>query len=59
MIPTTRQDFLSEAAECERLAGEIQTPRYRETILYVASRWRAMAEAYEMHKPRETERKVG
>ncbi len=37
--------FRERAAECERLATEVQDPRARETFLYVASRWRALIEA--------------
>jgi hypothetical protein len=33
--------------ECERLAKQTETPSAREMLLYVAARWRAMAEADE------------
>jgi hypothetical protein len=36
--------FRERAAECERLAAETKNPHDRETLLYVASRWRAMAD---------------
>jgi hypothetical protein len=36
--------FRKHAAECERLAEISKNPRDRETLLYVASRWRAMAD---------------
>ena len=42
--PRTPQEFRERAAECERLAASAPTPETRETMLYVASRWRAMAE---------------
>jgi hypothetical protein len=44
MTPKTPQDFRERAAECERLAEKAIRPEYRETLLYVASRWRALAE---------------
>ena len=39
----TPQDFRERADACERLADEAENPRARETLLYVAARWRAMA----------------
>ena len=36
--------FRERAAECERLAAECVDPRARETLRYVASRWRALAD---------------
>ena len=36
--------FRERAAECERLANITKNPDYRETLLYVAMRWRAMAD---------------
>ena len=47
MTPKTPQDYRDRAAECERLAADMWEPRARETLLYVASRWRAMANADE------------
>ena len=44
MTPKTPQDFLDRADECERLAEISKNPEARETLLYVASRWRALAE---------------
>ena len=38
------QEFRDRAAECERLAELGTNRRDRETLLYVASRWRAMAD---------------
>jgi hypothetical protein len=47
MTPETPDDFLDRAAHCEDLAQATTDARYRETLLYVASRWRAMAKADE------------
>jgi hypothetical protein len=44
MIPKTPQDFRERAAECQRLAEIAVNPETRETLFYVASRWRALAE---------------
>lgn len=44
MTPRTPQDFRERAAECERLAELASRPETRETLLYVASRWLALAE---------------
>jgi hypothetical protein len=44
MVAETPQDFRDRAAECERLAEKATQPEPRETMLYVASRWRALAE---------------
>jgi hypothetical protein len=38
------EEFRKRAAECERLAETSGDPRARETLLHVASRWRAMAD---------------
>ena len=54
VIPATPQDFRDRAAECERLAATMQEPAARETLLYVASRWRAIADADERGHPAET-----
>ena len=51
MPSETPRDYRRRAAECEKLAAEAQDPRIRETMLYVASRWIAMAEADEKHPP--------
>jgi hypothetical protein len=42
--PQTPQYFRERAAECQRLAEEIADPKNRETLLYVATRWRALAD---------------
>jgi hypothetical protein len=53
MSPKTPQDFRERAAECERLAETAKNPATRETLLYLASRWRALAEEDEgQSKPR-------
>jgi hypothetical protein len=45
MVPQNEpQQFRERAAECERLAEIGTSHRDRETLLYVASRWRAMAD---------------
>jgi hypothetical protein len=50
------EEFRERAAECERLAAETKNPHYRETLLYVASRWRAIAGEDERRwHPRELE----
>jgi hypothetical protein len=43
MPAETPAEFRARAAECERLANEAGNPSARETLLYVASRWFAMA----------------
>jgi hypothetical protein len=47
MMPKTPQDFRDRADECERLAETATSPEIRETMIYVASRWRALAEGDE------------
>ena len=42
--PKTPQDFRARAASCERLADSATSPETRETMLYLASRWRALAD---------------
>jgi hypothetical protein len=37
------KSFLERAVECERLADRAPEPRHRETLLYLASTWRALA----------------
>lgn len=41
--PKTPEDYRERAAECERLA-EDATPTTCETMLYLANRWRALAD---------------
>ena len=43
MTPKTPQDFRDRATECERVAVAATNPATRETMLYVASRWLALA----------------
>src|ERR1700710_2706272 len=43
----TPEDFLNRALECEQQALAVQDPKARETLLYVASRWGALATAEE------------
>ena len=47
MLPETPQHFRGRAAECERLAHQSEIPTARETPLYVAAHWRALADEYE------------
>jgi hypothetical protein len=51
MLPKTPQDFRDRAAECERLAVAATNPATRETLLYVACRWLALAEDDERRQP--------
>ena len=46
--------FRERAAECERLAQMSASRRARETLLFVASRWRAMAEVHERRLERQS-----
>jgi hypothetical protein len=41
----TPQDYRQRAAECQKLADDAKDPRARETLLYVVSRWLALADA--------------
>jgi hypothetical protein len=36
--------FRERAAECEQLANITKNPDYRDTLLYIAARWRAFAD---------------
>ena len=45
--PQLPQDFIKHAEECERLAADVTNASARDTLLYVASRWRALAAADE------------
>jgi hypothetical protein len=54
--PKTPEDYRERAAECKRLA-EDATPTTRETMLYLANRWRALADEDEARsKPRRVAR---
>ena len=44
MTPETPQELRDRAADCERQAAETTLPRVRETLLYVAARWRELAD---------------
>ena len=53
MTPRTPQERRQLADECERLAAEAALPEARETLLRLASRWRALADEDEMRlRPR-------
>jgi hypothetical protein len=45
--PRTPQDYRARADECERLAADAITPSTREIMLYLAARWRSLADADE------------
>jgi hypothetical protein len=48
------EEFRKRAAECERLAETSTSQRGRETLLFIAARWRALAEEDERRwRPRE------
>jgi hypothetical protein len=51
MSPTTPGDFRARAEECERLAAEATSDTVRETLLYVAARWRILAAEDEATQP--------
>ena len=55
MAPWGRlEEFRRRAAECEELATITQNANYRETLLSIAARWRALAEEDERRwRPRE------
>lgn len=40
-------DYRQTVEECDRLAETVTSPHIRETMLYMASRWRALAEEQE------------
>ena len=44
MPSDTPEEFRERAATCERIAGEVKDQNARETLLYLASRWHAMAD---------------
>jgi hypothetical protein len=41
--PMVNSDYLIRAVECERLAAVSQTAEGRETLMYLAKRWRQLA----------------
>jgi len=45
--PKTPQDYIDRATNCEQLADAATSPETRETLLYLASRWRALADEEE------------
>jgi len=52
MATETPPDFRDRAAECDRLAATALNPKTRETMLYIASRWRALADENEARASR-------
>ena len=52
----TPQDYIDRATACEALADAAIAPDTRETMLYLASRWRALADEEEAkQRPRRPE----
>ena len=49
--PKTPQDYIDRATACEQLADAAKLPETRETMLYLASRWRALADEEEAKQP--------
>jgi hypothetical protein len=47
MPPMSSEDCCQRAEECERLAETATSPHIRETMAYIASRWRALADEAE------------
>ena len=45
--PKTPQDYIDRATACEALADAATSPETRETMLYLAGRWRALADEEE------------
>ena len=43
MSPKTREDFRERAVNCERMAAKTKDPQVRQTFLYIASKWHALA----------------
>jgi hypothetical protein len=44
MLSETPQALRERAEECERQAADVTSPQYRETLLFVAARWRTLAD---------------
>jgi hypothetical protein len=47
----TPDDFRERVAECERQATKARSPTVRETLVFVARRWRELAAEDEGHRP--------
>ena len=43
MSPKTREDYRERAVNCERMAAKTKDPQVRQTFLYIASKWHALA----------------
>jgi hypothetical protein len=52
MSPKTPEDFRERAANCERMAAKTKDRQVRETFLYIASKWRALAADDERERTR-------
>ena len=53
-IRRTPQEYRERAIACERLADRTTNPATRETMLYLAMRWRALADEADKTEPRTT-----
>ena len=51
-IPKTAQDYIDRATACEALADAATSPETRETMLYLAGGWRALADEAEAQQRR-------
>jgi hypothetical protein len=51
MPPETPKDFRERAANCRLMAAKVKDPKVREALLYVATRWIALAEEDERQWP--------
>lgn len=50
--PVTSRDFRKKAAEFERIAEQAISVEYRNTMLYLATRWHALADDVEAQEKR-------
>ena len=46
-LPTTPQDYRDRATDCERVAQEAVSQETREIMVYLAERWRVLADEVE------------
>ena len=53
--PKTAQDYIDRATACEQLADAATSPEIRETMLYLATRWRALADEEAKQRPQKPE----
>lgn len=52
--PTSAEEYRQRAEVCDRLAETARSPHIRETMVYVAARWRALAQEAEARERRAT-----